>query len=144
MMRPSRKSHKSIDADGGSRDSSVRSAKLASTIRNSIQESLSRGLGDPRIRGLVSITGVDVSPDLADANVKISVIPDRFESTVLRGLSSATGHFRREIGQYARLRRVPRLGFEIDHSLKRQAELEALVQDAVPDQPECDAEESAT
>lgn len=144
MMRSSKKSHKSLHTHGESGGLSVRSAKLASAIRNSIQESLARGLGDPRIRGLVSITGVDVSPDLTDASVKVSVIPDRFETTVLRGLSSATGRFRREIGQHARLRRVPRLGFEIDRSLKRQAELEALVQDAVPDQVDCDTEDSET
>ena len=141
MMRSSKKNQRDLHSDG---DSSVRSAKLASTIRSAIQESLSRGLGDPRIRGLVSITEVDVSPDLSAASVKISVIPSQYESTVLRGLSSASGRFRREIGQHARLRKVPRIGFEIDRSLKRQAEIEALMQDTERDHQDLDSEESQT
>lgn len=134
MMRSSKQSRRSRDIGGELDGKSVRAAKLASTIRNSIQESLSRGLGDPRIRGLVSITGVAVSPDLSNALVKVSVIPDRFESRVLSGLRSATGRFRGEIAKHARLRRVPRIGFEIDRSLKRQADLESLVLDTLPDE----------
>ena len=107
--------------------SGVRVAKVGSTIRKAIQGALSRGLGDPRIRGLVSITDVDVSPDLADALIRISVLPEQYESTVLRGLASANGRFRREVQQATRLRRIPRIRFEIDKSLKKQARIESLL-----------------
>ena len=112
------------DEDPGS---GVRLAKVGSTIRKAIQGALSRGLGDPRIRGLVSITEVDVSPDLSDALIRISVLPEQYESTVLRGLASAKGRFRREVQQATRLRRIPRIRFEIDKSLKKQARIESLL-----------------
>jgi len=95
MMHRSKKSRRSHDSEDGSGFGSVRAGKLASTIRKSIQESLSRGLGDPRIRGLVSITAVDVSPDLSQASVLVSVVPERHEQTVLHGLRAATGRLRR-------------------------------------------------
>ena len=120
---------KSRNVKGESGTTSTRVAKVASSIQRAIQAALSRGLGDPRIRGLVSVTGVDVSPDLADARVKISVVPVKFEPRVMRGLESAAGRLRSEISNHARIRRVPKLTFEIDRSMKRQAELEALVRD---------------
>ncbi|MAJ47252.1 MAG: ribosome-binding factor A [Planctomycetes bacterium TMED75] len=108
-------------------ESGVRLAKVGSTIRKAIQGALSRGLGDPRIRGLVSITEVDVSPDLSAALIRISVLPEQYESTVLRGLASAKGRFQREVQQATRLRRIPRIRFEIDKSLKKQARIESLL-----------------
>ena len=118
---------KSRNVKGEAGSGSTRIAKVASTIQRSIQESLARGLGDPRIRGLVSVMGVDVSPDLSNALVKISVVPDKYETRVLSGLQSAAGRLRKDIGDRARLRRMPKLKFEIDRSIKRQAELELLV-----------------
>ena len=126
MRPPSRKSSRPPH-DQQDRSDGVRVSKVASTIRNAVQGALSRGLGDPRIRGLVSITEVDVSPDLADALIRISVLPEQYESRVLRGLSSANGRFRREVQQATRLRRIPRIRFELDKSLKRQARIESLL-----------------
>jgi ribosome-binding factor A len=113
--------------DSGS--GSTRIARVRSSIQKSIQASLSRGLGDPRIRGLISVTDVDVAPDLGRACIKFSVVPDKYETRVLRGLQSAAGRLRADLGQSARLRKVPKLAFEIDRSLKNQAELEALVRE---------------
>ncbi len=115
---------------------SIRTAKVASTVRKAVQEALTRGLGDPRIRGLVSITSVDVSPDLAMARIGITVMPEQHESTVLRGLQSANGRFRREIQRTTRLRRVPRISFEIDRTLKRQAAIESLLEDPIQNDAE--------
>jgi ribosome-binding factor A len=118
---------KTRNSKDGSGSSSTRTARVRSSIQKSIQTSLSRGLGDPRIRGLISVTDVDVAPDLGQARIKISVVPDKYESRVVRGLQSAAGRLRAELAQSARLRKVPKLVFEIDRSLKNQAELEALV-----------------
>lgn len=137
MIREHGQTMKSRNVKSEVRTTSTRVAKVASSVQRSIQESLLRGLEDPRIRGLISITGVDVSPDLADARVKVSVVPDKYELRVIRGLQSAAGRLRSEIGNHARIRRVPRLTFEIDRSMKRQAELEALVRD---DDPNLDSE----
>ena len=128
---------KTRNAKDDSGSSSTRIARVRSSIQKSIQASLSRGLGDPRIRGLVSVTDVDVAPDLSQARIKISVVPDKYESRVIRGLQSASGRLRADVGQSARLRKVPKLVFEIDRSLKNQAEIEALVrEDEIQLEPE--------
>jgi ribosome-binding factor A len=128
---------KTRNAKDDSGSSSTRIARVRSSIQKSIQASLSRGLGDPRIRGLVSVTDVDVAPDLGRARIKISVVPDKYESRVIRGLQSASGRLRAEVGQSARLRKVPKLAFEIDRSLKNQAEIEGLVrEDEIQIEPE--------
>ena len=126
-MRPANRKSKLPPGIHDGQSDGIRVSKVASTIRNAVQGALSRGLGDPRIRGLVSITEVDVSPDLADALIRISVLPEQYESRVLRGLSSANGRFRREVQQATRLRRIPRIRFELDKSLKRQARIESLL-----------------
>lgn len=126
-MRPANRKSKLPPGIQDGQSDGIRVSKVASTIRNAVQGALSRGLGDPRIRGLVSITEVDVSPDLADALIRISVLPEQYESRVLRGLSSANGRFRREVQQATRLRRIPRIRFELDKSLKRQARIESLL-----------------
>ena len=140
MSEPIGKTRGRYGPGNDSGEPSIRTAKVASTVRKAVQEALSRGLGDPRIRGLVSITSVDVSPDLSAARISITVMPEQHESTVLRGLQSANGRFRREIQRTTRLRRVPRVTFEIDRTLKRQAAIESLLED--PNQNDAEVAES--
>jgi ribosome-binding factor A len=107
---------------------SQRTARVGASIQRALQTSLARGLSDPRIRGLVSVVAVHMTPDLATARVYISVVPEQYEPTVLRGLCSAASRLRGDLNTHLRLRRIPKLIFEIDRSLKKQAELESLVQ----------------
>ena len=100
---------------------SIRSDKVAATIRRALQEAIARGVHDPRVRGLVTITEVRLSPDLRDAVVRVSVFPESAEELTLHGLRSAAGVLRREIGDAVRLKRLPTLAFELDDTLKRQA-----------------------
>jgi ribosome-binding factor A len=105
----------------------VQQDKVASLLSRAVQEVLGRGLNDPRIRGLVSVTKVSVSPDLADATIGVSVIPVEHASTTLHGLRHAARHLRTEVGHRTRLRRTPRLHFELDEGLKKQAEVLAAI-----------------
>ena len=93
---------------------------------------IASGLHDERIRGLVSVTGVRVSDDLSEAFVGISVLPEKHGELTLHGIRSAAGHIRRTIAHGLRLRRVPRLVFQLDRSLKMMAEVdEALAADRI-------------
>jgi len=106
---------------------SIRTDKIASVIQHAVQEVIVRGLGDPRIRGLVSITKVEVTPDLGEAKVHISVLPQQFEQLTMHGLHDAAGHIQHEIAEAVSARRLPRLRFVLDDSLKKQAALEAAL-----------------
>jgi len=96
-------------------------------MMRAISQVLSRQLSDPRIRGMVSVTKVDVSPDLANADVYVSVIPEEHGSLTLKGLNSAAGRIHTAIFKSLALRRVPRMQFILDDSLKRQAEVDRAI-----------------
>ena len=106
---------------------SIRQQKIESQVRRLVSEAILRDLSDPRIRGLLSVTRVQVSPDLREARVYISILSDRSESTVMSGLISARGVIQKHVANGMKIRYAPRLSFLLDESLKRQAEvLEAL------------------
>ncbi len=104
--------------------------QVASVLRRAIQAVLSRGLNDPRVRGLVSVTSIDVSPDLAQAVVKVSILPESASELSMHGLRSASRHIRSAVAGNVELRRVPRLLFKLDLSLKNEAAIQAAINKA--------------
>lgn len=86
---------------------------------------------DPRL-GMVSISGVTVSRDLAHAKVYVSVLGDEAAVTAsLRVLNNAAGFLRRRLGQQMRIRAVPRLHFHYDQSIEEGARMDALINAAI-------------
>jgi ribosome-binding factor A len=100
---------------------SRRSEQFASTLHMALQELISKGLQDPRISGLITITGVDVSPDLKTASISVSVLPEDRQDLTLHGLKAAAGHLRHVLGDRLSSRQMPELVFRLDTSLKKQA-----------------------
>lgn len=110
---------------------SRRVEQLASSIQQLLGEALNQGLNDPRIRGLVSVTSVEVTPDRKLAFVKVSVFPAEGAPSVLEGLSHASGRLKMIVRGALRCRVVPNLMFRLDESLKKQAEVLGLIQSVV-------------
>lgn len=106
---------------------SRRTEKVAAALQRGLQDLLSRGLQDPRVRGLITITKVGVSEDLATAVVWVSVLPAEEESLTLHGLRAAGGFIRRRLGDLVPMRKLPALEFQIDSSIKREAEVLAAL-----------------
>ena len=77
---------------------SRRTEQLASTIQLQLQMMLARGLSDPRVRGLITITGVRVTEDLTTAFVSVSVLPAEQQTLTMHGLRAAAAFLRRELG----------------------------------------------
>ena len=100
-----------------------RRTQVASALQRAIGQVLSRGLADPRVAGLISVTRVDVGPDLRDARVFVSVLPQRHESRVIHGLQHAAGHVQSELQGVLAMRHVPKLLFSLDDTLKKEAEI---------------------
>ena len=97
-------------------------------INEEIQRELSgqlRRLKDPRVSqvGMVSITRVDTTGDLRYARVYISVLDKAQEKEVLKGLKSAAGFLRRELGHALQLRYTPELQFIGDNSIQHGAHI---------------------
>ena len=100
-------------------------------INEEIQRELSdliRSLKDPRVQTLISITRVDTTPDLRYSKIYISVLDEEKQKDALRGLKSAGGWLRRELGSSLQLRYTPELVFELDDSLKYGAHMFDLLE----------------
>lgn len=104
-----------------------RTDQFAAVFREAVQEVIGRGVADPRVSGLITVTSVKVSPDMAQALVLVSVLPEDRQSLTMHGLKAATAHIRREVGKLVRSRKLPQMEFRLDDSFKRQARIiEAL------------------
>ena len=102
-------------------------------INEEIQKELSsllRSLKDPRVQGgMVTITHVDTTSDLRYARIFVSVLDKSQEKDVVKGLKSAAGYLRRELGASLRLRYTPELQFIADDSIEYGAHILELLRD---------------
>jgi ribosome-binding factor A len=115
---------------------SIRQKKVAAQIQRIVATVLQRDVADPRVDGLISVTRVEVSPDLREARVYLSLLGGkRTPATVLEGIKSAGRHIQGEVASNLPLRFAPRLTYILDGTLKKQAEIlrkihETMAEDA--------------
>jgi|TARA_B100000959_G_scaffold282712_1_gene349760 ribosome-binding factor A len=107
-----------------------RTDQVASTLKRAAQEVLSRGLADPRVQGLITVTRVEVSADLANATLFCTVTPHKHEELSMHGLKSASRWVRRQVADKVRFRRMPQFSFKLDEQLIRQQEVLASIAEA--------------
>ena len=107
-----------------------RTDQVASTLKRATQEILSRGLAAPRVQGLITVTRVDVSADLANATLFCSITPHKHEELSMHGLKSASKWVRRQVSDKVRFRRMPKFTFKVDEQLQRQQEVLASIAEA--------------
>ncbi len=109
-----------------------RAERVGEAIREVIAEMLLREIKDPRI-GLVTLTTVEVSPDLKRARVYFSCVGDEsVRQRSLEGLRSAARFLRAQVTRQLQLRYAPELVFAFDPSLETADRLNALLRGAQP------------
>jgi ribosome-binding factor A len=84
---------------------------------------------DPRVTGMISVTAVQTTPDLRFAKVYVSMLDKSSAKDVVKGLKSASGYLRRELGRALRLRYTPELVFEEDNSIDHGAHILEMLRD---------------
>mgnify|MGYP002512886357 CR=1 FL=1 len=90
--------------------------------------SLLRNLKDPRVQNtMISITRVETTPDLRFAKIYVSMLDKSSASEVVKGLKSASGYLRRELGRALNLRYTPELVWELDDSITYGAKMLKLI-----------------
>ena len=105
--------------------------RVADQIQRELSGLLQSQLKDPRV-GMVTITGVEVSPDLAHAKIFFSTLGDAEAlGHTLNGLKHAAGFLRSQLGKQLRLRVTPELRFLYDPSVEHGAHLSQLINAAV-------------
>ena len=78
---------------------------------------------DPRVTGMISVTPPETKPDLKYAKIYVSVLDKSNCDQVLKGLKSAAGWLRRELGRSLNLRSTPELSFVLDDSIDKGAHI---------------------
>jgi ribosome-binding factor A len=118
--------------------------RVAEAIREEVAMFLAEDAKDPRIVGLVTVTGVDVTRDLRHAKVFVSVMgSDTERRATLDGLDSVAGHLRSRIGRALRLRVAPEIAFRLDESVSRAARIEELLEQLKADRAPSDSQAAA-
>jgi ribosome-binding factor A len=111
-----------------------RTQRIGDQMQRELAQLIQREIKDPRL-GLVTLTGIDVSRDLAHAKVFFTVMgqDDNAEKIALNHeiLQDAAGYLRMLLGRAIKLRTIPQLHFHYDESVRRGAQLSALIERAV-------------
>ena len=106
---------------------SDRMIRINAEMQRALSE-LIRTVKDPRVRGLISITAVDTTADLKYVKVYVSVLDQSDVDQVVKGLKSAAGYLRRELGHTLDLRNTPELTFLRDDSMVKGAHILKIIE----------------
>lgn len=108
---------------------SFRTERTAEDVKRELTD-IMRGLKDPRITGLLSIVKLELAGDYSHCKVYISSL-EGLESAnnAVKGLTSAAGFIRREIGLRLKMRRSPEFHFIADSGIERSAEINKMLKD---------------
>ena len=108
---------------------SHRPERLSELIRQAVGAFLTADVRDPRI-GFVTVLGVDVSPDLTHANVRVSVMGSEEEKAKsLEGLTSAARYLRAQLSRELSLRTSPELHFHLDRGQEHAQRIDRVLKE---------------
>lgn len=107
---------------------SRRTDRVNELLREELGELIQLHVKDPRVEGLMlSVTEVEVSPDLRHAQVYVSCLESDRARDAVAGLQSSAGYLHQELARHLHMRNIPRLIFNVDRSIERGAHLTALI-----------------
>ncbi|MFZ5352032.1 MAG: 30S ribosome-binding factor RbfA [Bacillota bacterium] len=104
--------------------------RINEEMKKELSDIIRNELKDPRVSAMASVVAVEVTPDLRFAKVYISVLGTEQEKTdTMKGLMSAAGYVRREVGDRMQLRHIPEMHFELDKSIEHGASIIKLLKE---------------
>jgi len=108
-----------------------RTERIQELIREELSDLIMRDLRDPRLEGLISLTRVEVSPDLSNARIFVSVMSETADPPeAIKALQSASGYLHKELVHRLEMRKVPFLHFRLDTSISEGAAVLAHIDQA--------------
>lgn len=111
-----------------------RPQKVADLIQRELSDLLRREVRDPRV-GMVTLTSVDVSPDLSHAKIFFTILEKEKRSETTKALQRAAGFLRSQLAHRMKMYTTPELRFAYDESVERGDHLSRLIDSVVPPQP---------
>lgn len=110
---------------------SRRSERLAESIKQEVSKIILYELKDPRI-SFITVTKVEITPDLKNAKVYISILGDDVTRTkTLRAIEHAKGFIQSKVGAQLQIRYTPILTFCLDESVQKSLHISKLIDDAI-------------
>ncbi len=104
-----------------------RTERIEEEVKKIVSKLIDQGLKDPRINGLVSVTKVEVSKDMKYCKVFVSMLGTKDKDEAMKGLNSAKGIVRREIGNNIRTFNTPEVKFVFDDSMEYGQHIEEVL-----------------
>ncbi|MEM9411160.1 MAG: 30S ribosome-binding factor RbfA [Planctomycetota bacterium] len=112
--------------------SSRRVLKAAQAIREAVSMAILTEIKDPRVKD-VTVTFVEVSADLRNAKVHVSIMGDETKKTLcLRGLKHATGYLQKKVGDRIDTRYTPQVQFVLDKGLENAMAVTRILNEVLP------------
>lgn len=109
---------------------SRRMQRINDQIRDEVADLLMHETDDPHLRGLISVTGVETTPDLTRSKIFVSVLGTKEEAdATLAHMKRASSFFRRELAARLNLRHTPELDFRLDRSIAEGAKINTLLRE---------------
>ena len=108
-----------------------RPQRIGDLIQRELSDLLAREVRDPRV-GMVTLTSVDVSPDMSHAKVFFTLLDKDHLDEVQEGLGRAAGFLRSQLAKRVKLYSIPELRFEYDESIERADRLSRLIDSVKP------------
>jgi len=123
---------------------SRRLLKAAEAIREVVSMAILTELRDPRVKN-VTVVAVEVLPDMKSAKVHVSIMGDEKQQQLsLSGLQNAAGFLQRKIADRIETRYTPRLQFVLDKGVKASLEVNRILREVLPREPEPDDDSEIT
>ena len=108
-----------------------RPQRIGDLIQRELSDLLARELRDPRV-GMVTITSVDVSPDMSHAKILFTLLNKEKLAEAHEGLTHAAGFLRSQLARRVKLYSIPELRFQYDESIERADRLSRLIDSVKP------------
>lgn len=122
---------------------SRRLLKAASAIREVVSMAILTELRDPRVKN-VTVVGIEVLPDMKSAKVFVSIMgSEKEQHLALSGLQNSAGFLQRKIADRIETRYTPRLEFVMDKGVKASLEVNRILREVLPKEPEPEEIENA-
>ncbi|MBC8481129.1 MAG: 30S ribosome-binding factor RbfA [Planctomycetes bacterium] len=115
---------------------SRRQQKVARVLKEAVSDAVSNRISDPRMKGLVSVTDVNMSPDLKNANIALSIfgIDEKQQLNTYRAIEHARSRIQAIVADRLQARFCPTLHFHLDESLKKGMEIIDIINQATKTQ----------
>ncbi len=116
------------------RKNSIKNTRINMEVQRELSKVISQEMKDPRIDPMTSVIAVEVTPDLKQAKVYVSVFgSDEKKQSTLEGLKSATPFIRKHLAKTINLRNTPELRFYMDESIEYGVNMSKLIDDVTKD-----------